>query len=83
MMLQPFLLDLHDVHRNEMLVFDTDRNHASKRHAAYRMFVYWWCGRLGSGNRVVIPSCVVLRVRERYPDMFANYVGFKPHRLAW
>ena len=83
MMLQPFLLELHDLHRNELLVLDPERDHAGRRHAAYRMFVYWWRGRLGAGNRVVIPSCVVLRVRERYPDRFNNYTGFKPYRLAW
>ena len=64
MMLQPFLLDLHDMHRNELLVLEPEHDNAAKRHAAYRMFVYWWQGRLGVGNRRVIPSCVVLRVQK-------------------
>ena len=81
-LLQPFLLDVHDRQRNEILVLETERGHKERRHAAYRLFVFWWKGRLGAGNRKVIPSCVVWRVRDCYPDPYGNYVGFKSHRLA-
>ena len=31
---------------------------------------------IGSGNRVVLPQCVVAKIRERYPDPSGKYVGF-------
>ncbi|KAF0758741.1 P2X purinoceptor 7-like [Aphis craccivora] len=32
---------------------------------------------IGKGNRVVIPSCVVKKIRERYPEENGLYVGFQ------
>lgn len=49
------------------------------RHLAYRKFVDWinsWTT-LGRFNRIVIPSCVVNRVRQEFPDPAGNYVGFQ------
>ncbi|XP_035679340.1 glycine-rich protein DOT1-like isoform X2 [Branchiostoma floridae] len=51
------------------------------RHAAYRQWVLWHYGRLGQGNRVVVPSCVTFRIRDEFPDPLRQYTGYIPSRL--
>ena len=33
---------------------------------------------LGKGKRVVIPACVVYKIRKTDPEVNGVYVGFKP-----
>ena len=75
------VLDIAMRYREDVLVLNHARNNENFRHAAYRKFVLWQHGRLGQGNRVVVPSCCVLAIRSRYPDRNGIYVGFRPARL--
>ncbi len=47
------------------------------RYLSYRSFVSWCWGLLGRRIRVIIPACVVLRIRSEFPDEEGHYVGFK------
>ena len=51
-------------------------NNACWRFTAYRQYVMWVWGHLGRGNRKVIPACIVLKIRNRFPDERGNYTGF-------
>ena len=46
------------------------------RRALYKTFTYLKFGHLGRGNRIPIPSCVVRKIREMYPEPDGNYMGF-------
>ncbi|XP_049921147.1 P2X purinoceptor 7-like isoform X2 [Epinephelus moara] len=46
-------------------------------YVGYRSFVGWCWGFLGWRVRVVVPACVVLRIRREFPDPEGRYVGFK------
>ncbi|XP_049514065.1 P2X purinoceptor 7-like [Dermacentor silvarum] len=46
------------------------------RYTAYRQFVWWVYKRLGQGNRVVLPSCAVHRIRKEFPTPGGHYTGY-------
>ncbi|XP_040195956.1 P2X purinoceptor 7-like [Rana temporaria] len=60
----------------ERPLVDADNNRRLRK-TAYRLFITWIYGYLGKGNRRVIPSCAVKKIREVFPDPNATYVGFK------
>ena len=45
--------------------------------AAYRQYALWTYGKLGRGNRRVIPACVVHLIRAAYLAPDGRYMGFK------
>lgn len=75
------VLELAMRYREDVLVLNNNRNNENFRHAAYRQYVLWQHGRLGRGNRRVVPSCCVIAIRTRYPSANGLYRGYVPARL--
>ena len=67
--------------RNDIFVQKHGANNDNLRHAAYRRYILWRFGRLVEGNRVVILSCVVCKIRRLYPSPDGLYRGFRAHQL--
>lgn len=47
------------------------------RNQAYRFFILWQFGRLGHGNRRCPPSCVISRIRWKFPAPDGQYTGYE------
>ena len=54
------------------VVVDNER----MRKTLYKMFTREKYGHLGKGNRIPLPNCVVVKIREAFPDPENKYMGF-------
>ena len=63
--------------RFDILAEEPDYSTNSFRKAAYRQYCLWKYGKLGKGNRRVLPSCVVLTIRRFYPAPDGIYMGYR------
>ena len=45
----------------------------SLRYASYKQYVWWTFKTLGKGNRRVIPSCVIWKIRNTFPEPDEQY----------
>ena len=71
------VLELSIRARCDIRVEPLDFSMASFRKAAYRQFTLWEHGYLGKGNRRVLPSCAVTKIRAQYPSPDNDYMGFR------
>ena len=50
---------------------------SSFRNQAYRNFTLWQQGKMGPGNRVPVTSCILLAIRNRFPNQEGvDYKGY-------
>ena len=76
------MLQVNMAYWADIFVQNPGEDMAALRHAAYRQFVLWRHGRLGANVRRVIPSCVVVRIGDKFPSASGVYTGFQVSRLA-
>lgn len=63
--------------RFDIMAEEPDYSSNSFRKAAYRQYCLWKYGKLGKGNRRVLPSCVVNTIRRYYPAPDGVYMGYR------
>ena len=75
--LNPHVLDVVIRDKNDLYGRnDNSSDNKTLRHTAYRQYVLWRFGRLGVGNRVIVPSCAVWKIRDQFPSTDGQYKGF-------
>ena len=67
------ILDSNDFYND-----DAEMSPNNYRKAAYRQCILYRHGYLGRGNRKVVPSCALWKIRDTYPSPDDHYLGFKP-----
>ena len=77
--LDPDVLELCIRNRADIRNDHEDNSTRAFRKAAYGQFIRARHGHLGKGNRRVCRSCVVLKIRERFPSDTGIYMGFREH----
>ena len=77
--LDPDVLELCIRNTSDIRNYREDNSTRALRKAAYRQFILGRHGHLGKGNRRVCPSCVVLKIRERFPSVIDVYMGYREH----
>eukprot|EP00057_Strongylocentrotus_purpuratus_P019243 XP_011673717.1 PREDICTED: P2X purinoceptor 7-like [Strongylocentrotus purpuratus] len=77
-----FINGVHDVHTDQGRNFESSLFQQLCLLAIVRSFIFWQ-GKLGVGNRRVIPSCCVTAIHRHYPSFTGVYKGFIPGRFVW
>lgn len=81
------LMDMNNLvvgvrNRNDLFALNDDiYSNRTLRHTTYRQFTLWRHGYLGAGNRFVIPSCTVWKIRNAFPEPGGQYTGFRSSRF--
>ena len=73
LVLKNVLVGLHEAKGDPPEKENEIKNRLS-RFAIYKQFVWWIYQRLGRGNRRVLPSCILWKIREHYPRANGRYV---------
>ena len=81
--LEPLVLQINMAYWAEIFAQDPWHDTVVLHHAAYRHFVLWRRGRFDANVRRVIPSCVVCRIRDRFPSTNGLYTGVQVSWPEW
>jgi len=63
--LKNVLVGMHETRGDHI---EKETSNRSYRYAAYKQFVWWVFQRLGKGNRRVLPSCVIWKIRNCFEE---------------
>ena len=72
-LLKNVLTGLHETRDDHL---EGNFSNRSLRYAAYKQFIWWVFKHLGKGNRRVIPSCALWKIREHFPETNADDINY-------